>query len=186
MGSIINIKFPDIKRWRWTIKKTSLESSPSNLGINIMLMSIALSIHVLAIVVWVGGMFFAHQVLRPAAIEILEAPARLQLWVANFKRFFPWVWLSIILVLSTGLWMMLQFPKAPLFIHIMLGLGIIMMMIFMHVFFAPYKRLKKAVAAEDWPTGGKQLGIIRTLVGINTVIGIITIVLATAGKFFIH
>ena len=150
-----------------------------------MFMSIALSLHVLAIVVWVGGMFFAHQALRPAAVSTLEPPLRLQLWVATFKRFFPWVWLCVILVLTTGLWMMFQFPKAPLFIHIMLGLGIVMMLIFMHVFFAPYNRLKKAVAEQRWPDGGNALGQIRTMVGINTVIGIITIIIATAGKFFI-
>ena len=76
-----------------------------------MFMSIALSLHVLAIVVWVGGMFFAHQALRPAAVSTLEPPLRLQLWVATFKRFFPWVWVCVIIVLATGLWMMLQFPK---------------------------------------------------------------------------
>lgn len=150
-----------------------------------MLMSIALAVHVLTIVIWVGGMFFAYMVLRPAAVEILEPPVRLKLWVASFKRFFPWVWLCIALVLASGLWMMLQFPKSPIFVHIMLGLGIVMMMIFMHVFFAPYKKLKQAVIAEDWPVGGKALGTIRTLVGINTIIGILTIIIATAGKYFI-
>jgi uncharacterized membrane protein len=148
-------------------------------------MSIALALHVLAFVVWVGGMFFAHQALRPAAVSTLEPPLRLQLWVATFKRFFPWVWLCVFLVLSTGLWMMLQFPKAPIFVHIMLGLGIVMMLIFTHVFFVPYNRLKKAVAEQRWPDGGNALGQIRTMVGINTIIGIITIIVATAGKFFI-
>ncbi len=151
-----------------------------------MFMSIALSLHVLAVVVWVGGMFFAHQALRPAAVSTLEPPLRLQLWVATFKRFFPWVWLCITIVMTTGLWMMMQYPKAPIFVHSMLGLGIIMMFIFMHVYFAPYNKLKKAVTAENWPDGGKALGQIRMLVGINTVIGILTIVVATAGKFFIH
>ena len=151
-----------------------------------MFMSIALSLHVLAIVVWVGGMFFAHQALRPAAVSTLEPPLRLQLWVATFKRFFPWVWLCVIVVLTTGTWMMMQFPKAPIFVHSMLGLGVIMMMIFMHVYFALYNKLKTAVSAENWPDGGKALGKIRTMVGINTVIGIVTIVIATAGKFFIQ
>lgn len=150
-----------------------------------MFMSIALSLHVLAIVVWVGGMFFAHQALRPAAVDTLEPPLRLQLWVATFKRFFPWVWVCVVLVLATGLWMMMQFPKAPIFVHAMLGLGIVMMLIFMHVFFAPYNKLKKAVAEQRWPDGGNALGQIRTMVGINTIIGIITIIVATAGKFFI-
>ena len=151
-----------------------------------MFMSILLSLHVLAIVIWVGGMFFAHQALRPAAVSTLEPPLRLQLWVATFKRFFPWVWLCVVVVLITGTWMMMQYPKAPIFVHTMLGLGVIMMLIFMHVYFAAYNRLKKAVTAENWPEGGKALGQIRMLVGINTIIGILTTLVATAGKFFIQ
>lgn len=151
-----------------------------------MAMSIALALHVLAVVVWVGGMFFAYNALRPAAASELEPPTRLRLWVATFKKFFPWVWLSIILLLATGLWMMFQFPKPPIYIHAMFGLGIIMMFIFLHVFFAPYYRLKKAVATESWPEGGKALGQIRMLVGINTILGVVTIIVATAGKYFIQ
>jgi len=149
------------------------------------LMSIAITFHILAIVVWVGGMFFAHQVMRPAAVTTLEPPQRLQLWVAGFKRFFPWVWICIATVLITGLWMFFQFPKPPIFMHIMLGLGIVMMLIFFHVFFAPYNKLKKAVAEERWKDSGAALNQIRILVGVNTLIGIITIIIATAGKYFL-
>ena len=145
-------------------------------------MSLALAIHVLSVVIWVGGMFFAYNALRPAAAVTLDPPMRLRLWVATFQRFFPWVWLSIVLILTTGLWMMMQLPKPPLYIHMMLGLGILMMIIFMHVYFAAYKKLKKAVKAESWPDGGTALGKIRILVGINTLIGIITIFVATVGK----
>ena len=150
-----------------------------------MIMSLAIALHVLSIVIWVGGMFFAHQVMRPAAVTILEPPHRLRLWVAGFKRFFPWVWVCIATVLVTGLWMYFQFPKPPLFMHVMLGLGIVMMLIFFHVFFAPYNKLKKAVAEERWKDGGAALNQIRILVGANTLIGIITIVIATAGKYFL-
>ena len=150
-----------------------------------MFMSIAIALHVIAIVIWVGGMFFAHQVMRPAAVKTLVAPQRLQLWVAGFNRFFPWVWLCIAVVLVTGFWMFFQFPVKPLFFHIMMGLGIVMILMFLHVFFAPYNKLKQAVAEERWEDGGKALNQIRILVGINTLIGIITILVATAGKFFL-
>ena len=146
--------------------------------------SIASALHVLAVVIWVGGMFFAYNALRPAAVETLEPPLRLKLWVATFKRFFPWVWLSVIIIFITGMWMMVQFPKAPVYIHIMAGLGIVMMLIFMHVFFAPYNKLKKHVTNESWPDAGKSLNQIRILVGINTILGIITILAATAGRAF--
>ena len=34
----------------------------------------ALIVHILAAIVWVGGMFFAHQVLRPAAAMLEPGP----------------------------------------------------------------------------------------------------------------
>lgn len=152
-------------------------------------MSLAIALHVLSVVVWVGGMFFAHQALRPAAVEVLEPPLRLPLWVATFKRFFPWVWLAVGLILVSGYWMIFKFGgfgNLPIYIHVMNGLGLVMMAIFMHVFFAPYKRLKRAVNDQDWPAGAKQLATIRFMVGINTILGLLTIAIATGGRYLIH
>lgn len=152
-------------------------------------MSIALALHVLAVVIWVGGMFFAYMALRPIAATVLEPPQRLTLWNGVFGRFFPWVWVAIITILVSGYWMLLGpfggFANAPVFVHIMNGLGLIMMLIFFHVYFAPYQKLRKAVAAQSWPDGGKALAQIRVLVGINTLIGVITILVAAGGKYFL-
>ncbi len=49
------------------------------------------ALHVLAAVLWVGGMFFAWMVLRPAAVAVLQAPERLRLWAEVFRRFVQWV-----------------------------------------------------------------------------------------------
>ena len=135
-------------------------------------------LHVMAVVIWVGGMFFAYMALRPVAASQLEPPVRLKLWVGVFGKFFPWVWISIIVILGTGFWLIMLlggFKGLGMHINIMMATGILMMLIFLHVFFAPYKRLKQAVVAEDWPTGGKYLGQIRMLVGINTIIGFFTV-----------
>lgn len=146
-------------------------------------MAYAVLLHVLAVVVWVGGMFFAYMALRPVAATQLEPPVRLTLWAGVFDKFFPWVWLSIAIILATGFWIIFGplggFANIGVYVHIMVSTGIIMMLIFFHVFFAPYKRLKAAVAAQDWPTGGKALSQIRTLIGINTIIGLITIAIAS-------
>ena len=143
-------------------------------------------LHVLSVVIWVGGMFFAHQCLRPVAAAQLDPPVRLALWAGVFGRFFPWVWGAIGIILASGLYLIFAvfggFKGAGLYIHIMFGLGLVMMGIFMHVFFAPYKRLKAAVAASDWPTGAKYLNQIRHLVGINTLIGIGTIAIGVTGR----
>jgi uncharacterized membrane protein len=143
-------------------------------------MNIALSLHIIAVVIWVGGMLFAHMALRPVAASQLEPPVRLKLWVGVFGRFFPWVWASIAVILASGFWIIFSvyggFKGLPMGINVMMTLGIIMMFIFFHVFFAPYKRLKLAVAAEDWPTGGEKLAQIRKLVGINMTIGLLTVI----------
>jgi uncharacterized membrane protein len=152
-------------------------------------MAVAVTLHVLAVVIWVGGMFFAHQCLRPVAAAQLEPPVRLTLWVGVFGRFFPWVWGAIALILVSGLWMLFTvfggFKLAALYIHVMFGLGLLMMAVFLHVFFAPYRGLKAAVAAQDWPAGAKQLARIRQLVGINLLLGLINIAVATGGRWLV-
>lgn len=147
-------------------------------------MKFMIMLHLLGIVIWVGGMFFAHQLLRPVAADLLEPPLRLQLWVGVFRRFFPWVWVCVAAVLGSGLFMIMLMggmKLIPLYVHAMLGLGLTMMAIFAYVFFAPYARLKASVANQEWKSGGAALASIRQLVGINLSLGLVTIALATAG-----
>lgn len=149
-------------------------------------MTLSLFLHVLSVVVWVGGMFFAYMALRPVAASVLEPPQRLTLWAGVFGKFFPWVWLSVALILLTGLHMLMVFGgmAAPHYAMTMLVLGVVMMAIFAHVFFAPYGRLKRAVAAQDWKAGGAALGQIRRLIGINLILGLLTIAVVFLGRAF--
>ena len=150
--------------------------------------SVAIVLHVLSVTIWVGGMFFAYMAQRPAAASVLEPPQRLTLWVHTFRRFFPWVWVAIILIPVTGYWMIFNiyggFATTPRYIHIMNGIGTVMILIYLHVFFAPFRRLSRAVAQADWPAGGKQLNQIRRLVGVNTILGLTTILVAAGGRYF--
>lgn len=152
-------------------------------------MGIALFLHILAAVIWVGGMFFAHVVLRPVAAAQLEPPVRLTLWVGVFKRFFPLVFAAIAILLVTGYWMVLSFyggfDAVGLHVHIMVWTGYVMMLIFFHLFFAPFKRLQRAVAAEDWAAGGKSLAQIRSMVGVNLLIGLAIIAIASGGRYLL-
>jgi uncharacterized membrane protein len=147
-------------------------------------MTLSLFLHVLSVVVWVGGMFFAYMALRPVAASVLEPPQRLTLWAGVFDKFFPWVWLSVALILATGLHMLVAFggASAPLYALAMLGLGVAMMLIFAHVFFSPYKKLKRAVGEQNWKAGGAALGQIRMLIGINLSLGLLTIAVVFLGR----
>ena len=150
-------------------------------------MGIYSALHVLGMMIWVGGMFFAYMFLRPAAASQLEPPARLNLWRHVFNRFFPWVWVMIVLVPVTGVLLIVEMggmAAVGRYVHIMTTLGLLMVLIFLHVFFAPFRKLKRFLDADDIPSAGKQLSQIRWLVGLNTVIGLITILVATAGKFY--
>jgi uncharacterized membrane protein len=139
--------------------------------------------HVISVVIWVGGMFFAYMVLRPTAAERLEPPQRLQVWEGVFTRFFPWVWTAVVLFLLSGLFMMAQLGKPGVHVMIMATLGIIMMLLFAHLYFALYGKLKRAVTAQDWPTGGIVLGKMRRLIGLNLVLGLLTVTVSTLGVY---
>lgn len=150
-------------------------------------MYLTIALHVVAAVIWVGGMFFAYMALRPAAAQVLEPPLRLQLWVQSLKLFFLWVWLCIIVLLVTGYWMIFNvfggFHDLAMHIHLMHGLGIIMILIYMHVFFAAYRRLRHATIIEDYQEGGRRLGQIRRLIGLNLLLGLSIILIASGGRY---
>lgn len=152
------------------------------------LLSISILLHIIAAVIWVGGMFFAYMCLRPVAAAQLEPPQRLRLWVGVFENFFPAVWLAVVLLPLTGYAMMFSiwqgFAATPLYVHLMNGLGIIMILIYMHVYFSPFARLKKAVAAQQWPAGGEALAQIRKLVAVNLSLGFLLIAIASGGRYF--
>ena len=150
-------------------------------------MALPIVLHVLSAVIWVGGMFFAYMILRPIAAELLEPPTRLTLWAQVFSRFFPWVWAAIMLLLGTGFWMVFSvfggFKTVGIHVHLMLAIGIMMMLIFMHIYFAPFRRLKQAVADKNWQEGGNNLGKIRKLIAINLSLGLLVVLIATIGRY---
>ena len=144
-------------------------------------------IHLLSIVVWVGGMVFAHFFLRPAT-QALEPAVRVRLMHDVLERFFAAVLVAVVLMLARGVWMIGNFARQvvqsggsfamPLGWTVMATLGLVMAAIFGHIRFALYKRLQRAVAATDWSTGGKALIGIRTWVGINLALGVLTVAVA--------
>ena len=133
-------------------------------------------LHVAAAITWLGGVSFMLFALRPAAVQ-LAPPQRLPLITDVLQRFFRLVWIAIAVLLVTGLWMLLDvgMKNAPTGWHLMFGIGLLMFALFGHLYFGPYRRLKLAVVAADWPEGGRRVGQIATLATVNLVLGAIAI-----------
>ena len=142
------------------------------------------TVHVLSIVLWIGGMAFAHFFLRPAVAQ-LEASVRLRLMHDVLGRFFKAVLVVSLLTLVSGVWMLGRVAKQvvqsggsfemPLAWTIMAVLGVVMVAIFMHIRFVLFKRLGQAVAASDWGAGGAAMAQIRRWVAFNLGTGILVL-----------
>ena len=149
--------------------------------------AIALTLHILGAVIWVGGMFAAYVCLRPAAGP-LEAPQRFTLWRNFFAKFFPWVWVSVLLLLGSGYWMLLTtfggFKGAPLYINLMQTLGLIMVALFVWLFHGPWLKFKRAVGAQEWPVAGAQLNRIRQIIAVNLPLGLVVVIIGASGRFW--
>ena len=146
----------------------------------------AITLHLLAVVIWVGGVFFAYLAARPVLAE-LDPLLRARLWAGIFRRFFPWVWAAIAVLLVTGVYMVFSsfegFANAPLFVDLMMGLGLLMMALFGHIDFGPYGKLKAAVASNDADLALKSMGRIRRVMAAVLALGLAVIVIAMSGMY---
>lgn len=145
------------------------------------------TLHTLGAVIWVGGMVFAWGFLRPA-LGFLNPPERLGVWRAVFPKFFMWVWISIIVMPVTGYIMVFYdfggFSAAGYHVHAMQFVGWAMIVLFLYVYFIPYKKYKVAVEKQIWPEAAKHLAIIRRAVATNMVLGLINVVIGVSGRFW--
>ncbi|TXH97052.1 MAG: DUF2269 family protein [Pseudomonas sp.] len=146
------------------------------------------AIHVLAALFWVGGMFFAWMILRPAAVANLQAPERLTLWLDVLRRFFLWVWIAVLVLPVSGMGMLHMrfsgFDTAPRYVQVMMGLYLVMLALFLRVRVLQMPLLRQAVETQNWSAGGDALGRIRRLVGSNLLVGTALVAIAAARPGF--
>ncbi|ROR29534.1 CopD family protein [Inmirania thermothiophila] len=148
-------------------------------------MAVALALHLLAAVVWVGGMFFAYLVLRPAAAA-LEPPVRIALWREVLGRFFRWVWGAVLVLPLTGYWMVaalggLAHARWP--VHAMQAVGWLMIALFLWLQARPWPALRAAAAAGDWPAAGAALARVRAVVALNLALGLALAAIGALGRY---
>lgn len=138
-------------------------------------------LHLAAAIVWLGGMAFMLLALRPS-LPVLQTPAqRLPLLAAVLRRFFALVWAAIAILLLSGVYMFghAGAQAAPIGWHLMTGIGLLMFVIFGHIYFALYRPIQRAVAAADWPAAGRRAELTAKLVLLNFVLGWLAIAAVT-------
>ncbi|MCY1519383.1 Copper resistance protein D [compost metagenome] len=155
-----------------------------------MLYSALKFVHVMAVILWVGGMLFAHCFLRPAVAQ-LEPPVRLRLMASVLGPFLNAVLAAIVLILLSGAAMIGQEAAQaaqtggaffmPRSWTAMAAGGLVMMAIYAYIRFVLYPRLNAAVAASDWPAGGQAMGGVRRWVGVNLLLGIVIVAIVFLG-----
>lgn len=144
---------------------------------------VLLAVHILCAVIWVGGMFFAYLVLRPS-LSVLDPPQRMLLHTQVFRRFFLIIWHAMPLILLTGFGVLFGVYGGPATaqwnIQAMMGLGVLMSAIFVFIVFGPYARFRRTT---DRARMAANLDAIRKLIGVNLVLGLITVFLAALSQF---
>jgi len=148
------------------------------------------AIHLLAVIVWVGGMAFVLLCLRPA-VRVLEPPARIALMHATMRRFLGAVGVAIAVIFVCGITMVaiawstatragLRF-NMPLDWYAMFAVFFVMLALFVHIRTILFRRLDAAFREQRWGDGASVLGTIRWEVSANLILGAFVTVLVRLG-----
>jgi uncharacterized membrane protein len=148
--------------------------------------AIAIILHLIAIDVWVGGMFFLVMVLG-RAISTLEQAQQLTVWAMVLKYFFFWVWLAVLTLLSTGFGMLVyrfhDFVNAPAYVFWMACLGVLMVLVFLLMYFVFYQKFKHSIQDQSVEMARDHLRVIRILGFINMMLGLCVVIVIAGGPY---
>jgi uncharacterized membrane protein len=147
-------------------------------------LAIPRALHLLASSLWIGGIFFSHFAVRPALRERLDGQARIRIAISIFERFFPWVWVAIVALWVSGIWIGILEARhqVALHVHIMAGIALIMTLIFAYLYAVPFQAMRIAVTHyENWRLAGAKLMVVRRWMLVNLVLGVLTVLDAVVG-----
>lgn len=146
----------------------------------------AITAHVLAVIVWIGGMFFGFVALRPA-MKGMDTLTAARFWSSLLSHYLPWLWTAIAVLLASGIYMVFNgfggFGQLPWFVHFMMGIGIFMMLLSGHLSFSAFKKLKRAVAANDEALAAKAMRQIRIVTDVNLILGLLVVIVIMGGAY---
>lgn len=151
-------------------------------------MELLASLHLLAAVLWIGGMFFVLFVARPLCIQMLDpGPARLKLMLAIQGRFLKWIGLFVLVLQASGYWMVTQvmggFNGLGWHVNLMLLLGNVMTLLFLYAYLFPYRKAKAFARDGKGLETAIQMERIRKGTVLNLTLGIILVLSGSMGRY---
>jgi len=153
-----------------------------------MLNAFAIILHLIAINIWVGGMFFIIMVLGKV-VSTFEVPEQQAFWKNILERFFFWVWSAVIGLLGTGIGMIFYrfdgLANAPLYILVMASFGISMVLLFVVIYFVFYQNFLHDLKAGNVEGSRHQLRVIRHLGIVNMVLGFCVVIVIGGGPYLL-
>jgi uncharacterized membrane protein len=148
-------------------------------------MTFLLPLHVLATIIWFGGLFFLSVVLRRSAHDMDSASA-MKLWNDTLSIFFVWIWMCLVLILLTGVALVFLafggFSGIPLVHRVNPLIGLPAMVLFIFLYFVPWRRFQHAVFGNDMPVAERNLKLIRRLMTIILALGLVASIVSVAGR----
>lgn len=153
-----------------------------------MLNAVAIILHLIAINIWVGGMFFIIVVLGKV-VSTFDIPNQHAFWEHLLKRFFLWVWLAVFGLLGSGAVMIIHrfggLTGSPLYVRVMATFGILMTLVFFTIYFVNYRRFLRELHAGNIEASRHQLRLIRQLGIVNMVLGLCVVIVIGGGPFLL-
>ena len=141
-----------------------------------MINAIATWLHIIAVLIWIGGMLYTLFVLRPS-LPVCEDKKFILVRTAMGK-FFPLVWIAIFLLLLTGGYRAHKYIHSTAF-DLKLVLYGAMVVVFSYIYFGLFKKLDSLPKEQKVQIVGK----ITNLIKLNFTLGLIIIFLIQITKY---
>lgn len=149
-------------------------------------MIIAFPIHVIAVIVWLGGLFLLAVMLGPTAREV-DSAASASLWHRLLSRFFVWGSISLAIAVASGIAIVQLrfdgFSGIPAVHRWNMIVGLPAIALFSYAQIGPWRACRRAIAEGDWIAVEHSGSRIRTLFGIVVTLGLVASAASAAGRF---
>jgi uncharacterized membrane protein len=151
-------------------------------------MSVALPIHIVATVVWLGGLFLLSAVLQPS-IRHFDSKLVLSVWSQTLGRFLAWGSVSLIVIVATGIALVNLrfggFSGMPTAHRWNMVLGIPAIALYAYLCFVPWQRYRRAMSRGDSKAAETSVRAIRRIMAVVLALGLAASVVSAAAHYYL-